>query len=141
MIRAYKLAEELGMDRQEFVERAAAAGVELRSAMASVDEDIAEKLRKKFGSAKKPKNVTEKRVEGRSGSIIRRRKKVEEASPEPVAVPEPIAAEAEPAPSPEAAVEPAVAEEDAPAASVPAEAAIAPEPAAVCGRGFIRRGR
>ncbi len=31
-IRAYKLAEELGMERAEFVEKAGAAGVELRSA-------------------------------------------------------------------------------------------------------------
>ena len=39
-IRAYKLAEELGMDRAEFVEKAAAAGVELRSAMASLEARI-----------------------------------------------------------------------------------------------------
>jgi hypothetical protein len=32
-IRAYKLAEELGMDRAEFVEKATAAGFELKSAM------------------------------------------------------------------------------------------------------------
>ena len=51
-IRAYKLAEELGIDRAEFVERAAAAGVPLKSAMASLDEAEVEKLREKLGGVR-----------------------------------------------------------------------------------------
>ena len=46
-IRAYKLAEELGLDRNEFVDRAKALGVELKSAMASVND--AEALLLKVG--------------------------------------------------------------------------------------------
>ena len=38
-IRAYRLAEELGIDRAEIVERPAAVGIELKSAMASLDDD------------------------------------------------------------------------------------------------------
>ncbi|MGI9590658.1 MAG: translation initiation factor IF-2 N-terminal domain-containing protein, partial [Myxococcota bacterium] len=113
-IRAYKLAEELGMDRQEFVEKAAAAGIELRSAMAPVDEDDAEKLRKKLGTPKAASSVTEKRVEGGGGAIIRRRKKkaAEEPPPEPVA--EPVSDVA-----PVAAEPGVVAEEDVAAAGEP----------------------
>jgi translation initiation factor IF-2 len=117
-IRAYKLAEELGMDRAEFVEKAAAAGVELRSAMASLDDAEAEKLRKKLGAPKVKQNITEKRVErGAGAAVIRRRKK-----PQPAPPPEP-AAEEEPAP-----VEvPAVAAEQPPAAE---ELPVEPEPEA-----------
>jgi translation initiation factor IF-2 len=112
-IRAYKLAEELGMERTEFVEKAAAAGVELKSAMASLDEDVADDLRQKLGKAPEKKVVTERRVEaGKSGAaVIRRRKRAEPEpppEPEPVPEPEPMVAEAEP--------EPEVVEEEPPAA-------------------------
>ena len=52
-IRAYKLAEELGIDRNEIVEKAAAVGIELKSAMAALDEDQADELRSKLGGTKK----------------------------------------------------------------------------------------
>ncbi len=88
-IRAYKLAEELGIDRAEFVERAAALASPLKSAMASLDEDEVEKLRKKLGGVRlSPGAVTESRVGGDTGSaVIRRRKK---AAPEPPPVVEPV---------------------------------------------------
>ena len=67
-IRAYKLAEELGIDRVEFVEKAAAIGVDLKSAMAAIDEDVAQELRQKLGSAKKDKGaVTESSRNARQG--------------------------------------------------------------------------
>jgi len=127
-IRAYKLAEELGIDRNEFVERAAAAGIPLKSAMASLDEAEVEKLRKKLGGVRAPSGaVTESRVGGDTGSaVIRRRKK---AAPEPIPIPvvEPVAAQAavvtlvapppvagEPIPEPEAIPEPIRAAEVAP---------------------------
>ncbi len=89
-IRAYKLAEELGIDRNDFVERAAAVGVELKSAMASLDEAEVDRLRKKLGGVRlAPGAVTESRVEGDTGgAVIRRRKKV---APEPPPVVEPAA--------------------------------------------------
>ena len=85
-IRAYRLAEELGIDRAEIVERAAAVGVELKSAMAALDEDQAADLRAKLGGGKR-KDVSETRVvSGKGGgAIIRRRKR---AAPEPEPVPE-----------------------------------------------------
>ena len=133
-IRAYKLAEELGLDKSDLVEKAAALGVALKSAMATVSEENADLLRKKLGSDKRKELVTESRVEAKGGAIIRRRKRAEpepepvpEPEPEPVSVPEPVevappVVELEPAvdgvaaaPQPEPAVgeppaEPAVAE-------------------------------
>jgi translation initiation factor IF-2 len=139
-IRAYKLAEELGLDRAEFVERAAEIGVELRSAMASIDDEVADELRAKLGVPKQEKQVvTESRVQRGSGAaVIRRRKKVAEPEPEPVvevveeapvqvalpptevgeepASPEPLSAE------PEVVAEPSAAEAPTPAEVKPAAA-------------------
>ena len=88
-IRAYRLAEELGIDRAEIVERAAAVGVELKNAMAALDEEQVADLRAKLGGIKR-KDVSETRVvSGKAGgAIIRRRKRV---APEPVPEPEPVA--------------------------------------------------
>ena len=117
-IRAYKLAEELGLDRAEFVEKANAAGVELKTAMASIDVEDAEKLRKKLGGTKPRVDVIEKRVEAGSGSAVirRRKKKIVDPPPEPVveAAPEPVASEPEPGEEPAIA-----AEADEPAADGP----------------------
>ncbi|MFV1977853.1 MAG: translation initiation factor IF-2 [Myxococcota bacterium] len=88
-IRAYKLAEELGLDKSDLVEKAAAFGIVLKSAMATVGDEDAELLRKKLGSSKRKKLVTESRVEAKGGAIIRRRKRVE-PEPEPAPVPEPV---------------------------------------------------
>jgi len=106
-IRAYKLAEELGLDKSDLVEKAAALGVALKSAMATVGEEDVELLRKKLGARKRKKLVTESRVEAKGGAIIRRRKRAE-PEPEP-APPEP----AEEAPPP-VAVEPVVSVESPP---------------------------
>jgi translation initiation factor IF-2 len=110
-IRAYKLAEELGLDKSDLVERAAALGIALKSAMATVGEEDVELLRKKLGTRKSKKLVTESRVEAKGGAVIRRRKRAE---PEP-APPEPVeeappAVEIEPAVSVETPPEPAVVE-------------------------------
>jgi len=113
-IRAYKLAEELGIDRAAIVDRAAEVGIELKSPMAAVDDETAAQLREKLGKAAEPTSVvTERRVQQSGGSaVIRRRKKAApEAPPEPIAeeVPavsvESIGAEPEPA-SEEPEIEP-----------------------------------
>ena len=90
-------------------------GVELKSAMASIDEEDAEKLREKFGEKAAKEVVTEKRVTRKGGSaVIRRRKKAE---PEPVPEPEvPPASEPKPRPA---------APEPTPEPSSPAEVAVA----------------
>ncbi len=103
-IRAYKLAEELGIDRAAIVDRAAEVGIELKSPMAAVDDETAAQLREKLGKAAEPTSVvTERRVQQSGGAaVIRRRKKAAEIEPEPVveelpASPaESIAAEPEP---------------------------------------------
>ena len=90
-IRAYKLAEELGIDRNDFVEQAAAHGVEFKSVMASLDEDTVELLREKIGGAtRKKRAMDERRLESKSGTTVvrRRRRKEPEPEPEPVVEPE-----------------------------------------------------
>ncbi len=118
-VRAYKIAEELGMDRNEFVAKAHEFGVELRSAMASVEEADAELLRRKLGKATGVVSESH-RVETKGGSaVIRRRKKVK--APEPV--------EELPAPTPEEDVAPVEALEP-PVESVATAAEEAAEPIA-----------
>jgi translation initiation factor IF-2 len=105
-IRAYKLAEELGFEREELLTKAAELGIPLRSAMVALDEEQVQLLREKLGE--KPKVQTEERRVG-SGVIRRRRKKAgaplpaapevaeegpeseaaEPAAEEPSAIPEP----------------------------------------------------
>jgi translation initiation factor IF-2 len=145
-IRAYKLAEELGIDRVEFVAKAAELGYPLKSAMASLEDDEAELIRRKLGKAPAtPQLVTEKRVEVESGAaVIRRRKKA--PPPQPVAAPvvaappsaELAAAEAAPveADATETGSEPELAPEpELPIQVVPvaAEAAAVARPAAEAG--------
>jgi translation initiation factor IF-2 len=100
-IRAYKLAEELGIERGEFVEQAAQVGVELKSAMASLDEAEVELLREKLGGVTAAKkSMDEHRLEGKSGTTVVRRRKRKEPEPEPEPIPEPEAiAEVTAAPS------------------------------------------
>ena len=126
-IRAYKLAEELGIERAEIVEKAAAVGIELKSPMSSLDDEEAEQLREKLGKPSAPKGeMVERRVEGRGGATIIRRKKKKAPEPEPEPeepeVEEPAAEEAAEPVEPEAEPEPIAAEADS-----PAEDAVAPE--------------
>jgi translation initiation factor IF-2 len=91
-IRAYKLAEELGIDRNEFVEQAASHGVELKNAMASLDDDAVELLREKIGGAARKKHaVDERRLEGKGGTTVVRRRRRKEPDPPPAPAPEPVA--------------------------------------------------
>jgi translation initiation factor IF-2 len=143
-IRAYKIAEELGIERNEFVEKAREAGIELRNAMAPVDEEEAQLLREKLG-APESKAITEERMASHSGgAVIRRRKKAKEPEPEPEPEPEivpesevaaePVAEtpEGEEAPAEGAEPEPEPVEEPEPiaAADIPSEPVAAPAPAA-----------
>ncbi len=87
-IRAYKIAEELGIDRNDFVEKAKSVGVDLASPMASVDDDVAGELRLKLGGHVPGAQVVERRVEAEGGSaVIRRRRRA--PAPAPTPVPEP----------------------------------------------------
>ncbi|MCA9503856.1 MAG: translation initiation factor IF-2 [Myxococcales bacterium] len=87
-IRAYKLAEELGIERNDFVEQARQHGVELKSAMAALEEDQIELLREKLGGGARKSRVVEERVEAKDGTTVvrRRRKKAPEPPPEPEVV-------------------------------------------------------
>jgi translation initiation factor IF-2 len=100
-IRAYKIAEELGIDRNDFVEKAKSVGVDLASPMASIDDDVASELRQKLGGHVPGAQVIERRVEGGGGAVIRRRKRAPEPAPAPpieataaAVAPPPVAAEA-----------------------------------------------
>jgi len=129
-IRAYKLAEELGLEKSEFVEKAESFGVALKSAMATVSEEEADLLRKKLGTQKPKRLVTESRVEAKGGAIIRRRKRAEPEpppEPEPEEVAPPVV-EPEPAVAEDAPAEPAVDEQPAePATDLPTPEPIAAE--------------
>jgi len=130
-VRAYKIAEELGIERNEFVEKAKALGIELRNAMATLDEEQITLLREKL-SIKKTSGVTEARVERKGGAVIRRRKRTAEAEPEAVLAPlELVATEPAPAAESEAetAGEGAPEPELEPAAAAAAAAADAEAPA------------
>ncbi len=107
-IRAYKLAEELGIDRAELVEKAKAFGVELKTAMSSLDEEEAAQLRQRIGGGSGSSEVVEKTVEAEGGrKVIRRRRRMKVEEPEPEPAPAPVAAEpvATPAPVEEEPVE------------------------------------
>ncbi len=136
-IRAYKLAEELGLERNEFVEKARAVGFDLKNAMAALEEEEVEQIRAKLTGEKPKEKFVEKRVEGsKGGAVIRRRKKVEEVEtkPEdvapaveevPIEEPPPVA---EPEPEQEVVVEPPTAAEPAAAAEAKTSAVKAKKP-------------
>jgi translation initiation factor IF-2 len=141
-VRAYKLAEELKLDREELVSKARELGIDIRSAMSSLEDEQVELLRRRLGQAS-AETHTEKRV---GQQVIRRRRKIVEEAPEPIAAePEPVAEEPvapEPEPvlvvEPEPVTEPELEPEEAPiqepaAVEVPeplAAAAAAPAPTA-----------
>ncbi|MDJ0868522.1 MAG: translation initiation factor IF-2 N-terminal domain-containing protein, partial [Myxococcota bacterium] len=66
-IRAYKIAEELGIDRAELVDKAKSVGIDLRSPMASLDDEEATQLREKLGGSAPGAQVVERRVESKAG--------------------------------------------------------------------------
>ncbi|MBW2273100.1 MAG: translation initiation factor IF-2 [Deltaproteobacteria bacterium] len=124
-IRAYKLAEEFGIEKNEFVEKAKALGFELKSAMAALTEEVAEDLRVKLGGgvAAKKAEMVEERVQRRGGgSVIRRRKR---ATPEPAPSEEAAEPELVAAPVDVATAESAAVAEEAP--SLPEGPAVAAE--------------
>ncbi|MEB2346976.1 MAG: translation initiation factor IF-2 [Deltaproteobacteria bacterium] len=129
-IRAYKIAEELGIDRNDLVEKAKSVGVELVSPMASIEDDVANELRHKLGGLVPGAQVIERRVEGQSGgAVIRRRKRAPE--PAPVVVAEPAPAAVPPAAAEPVAPEPEEVEEPALPARVEPEPAPVEEPAPI----------
>ena len=88
-IRAYKLAEELGIERHEFVDRAAEVGVELKNAMAALDDAQVTLLREKLGQPDRAaRQMVERRVESKQGTTVLRRRKRAEPEPEPASAEE-----------------------------------------------------
>ena len=138
-IRAYKLAEELGIDRTEFVEQAAQHGVELKSAMASLDEAEVELLREKIGGATPAaRSMDVQRLEGKGGKTVVRRRRRKEPEPEPEPIPEPevvaeavVAAPVEESPSEETASPETTEEPSAEDSGIAADAGATEKAAAV----------
>src|SRR5262245_66567146 len=89
-VRAYKIAEELGIDRNESADGARERGIDLKNAMASVDDDQAAMLRDKLG--RRQGNRLEARLEAKGAAVIRRRKRAAPGEPAvDLPEPEPIA--------------------------------------------------
>ncbi len=108
-VRAYKIAEELGIDRNEFVAKAKELGVDLRNAMAPLEDAQIALLREKLAVKKTGDKITEARVEVGGGAVIRRRKRsAPEALVEPEPAPEPQPLAVAPLVAPEPAQEPAL---------------------------------
>nr|WP_320115926.1 translation initiation factor IF-2 [uncultured Desulfuromonas sp.] len=113
-IRIYELAQRMGLENKELLERLQQAGIEAKSHMSVIDEDVVKSLDgKKEESATQEEPVfDEKRI---NTGLIRRRRKAE--PPKPVE---------EPKPEPETEVEQPVAETPEPVAEVAAEVAEEP---------------
>ncbi len=134
-IRAYKLAEELGIEKGEFVDRARSIGIELKNPMATVGDAEAALLRERLGD-RAGALVTEARVEGSAGgaAVIRRRRRAAPPEPTPVVEVEapkelePAGALAEPGGEPEPALVEEVIEAPAPDAPVAPVRPVVPEP-------------
>jgi translation initiation factor IF-2 len=121
-IRAYKLAEELKLEREELIAKATELGVEIRSPMSALEPDVAELLRRRLGAATEV--VTEERRVG--GTVVRRRRKRQEAESAGEESAEAVAELPEPSPiAPQPALPPETAEETEP------EVAPAREPAPI----------
>ena len=92
-IRAYKLAEELEIDKDEFVEKVKALGIELKSATSALTEEQAAEVRSTFDVPieRSPRPaMDERRLERKGGSAVIRRRKRAEPEPPPVPEPEPV---------------------------------------------------
>ncbi len=113
-IRAYKLAAELGLEKNEFMDKLARLGINLRGPMSGLDEEQVAAVRARLGG-----KMTEERVEKRAagGAVIRRRRRPVAPAPEPAD-----------APLEQPSAEPAAAAAEAPADSL---APLAEEPPAV----------
>ncbi len=89
-IRIYELAQQMGVENKELLERLQQAGIEAKSHMSVVDEDAVRKIEQAKESAVDPVvTFEEKRV---NSGLIRRRRKVEpvvESVPEVVQEPQP----------------------------------------------------
>jgi len=124
-IRIYELAQQMGVENKELLERLQKAGIEAKSHMSVVDEEAVRSLDKaKAATEATPVSFDEERV---NTGLIRRRRKVEPPQPvEEVVGAEPTAAEevvAEPAP----VVEEATVEEVVQQTPVTAEKVVEPQ--------------
>lgn len=86
-IRAYKLAEELGIEKHEFVEKVRALGVELKGPTAALEDKQIALVREKLGGVPSKRNVEEKRVVRKGGTAVIRRRRRVEPEPEPKPIP------------------------------------------------------
>ena len=77
-MRAYSLATELGLGREELIKKAAEIGIEIRNPMASLDEDVVTTIRRRL-SATPAAGTVQKRV---GSTVIRRRKRKTEGEGE-----------------------------------------------------------
>jgi translation initiation factor IF-2 len=80
-LRVYELARELNLENKELLEKIAGMGMDVKSHMASLDEDAIAQIKRGLFGSKDPKQVVEdKRIQP---NVIRRRKKLVPVSEEP----------------------------------------------------------
>ena len=82
-MRAYNLASELGLEREELIKKAAEIGIEIRNPMASLDDETVATIRRRLSSAPDHRHGAEARrhrrdpapqAQGRGGRRARRRR-------------------------------------------------------------------
>jgi len=82
-LRAFQLAQELGIENKEFLQVMSSIGIPLKSHMSSIEESEVEAIKEKIANFKRGRTI-ETRVKG---SIIRRR--AAPTKPEPAPAPPP----------------------------------------------------
>ncbi|RJP93435.1 MAG: translation initiation factor IF-2 [Desulfobacteraceae bacterium] len=83
-LRVYELARELNLENKELLDKIAEMGMDVKSHMASLDEDAIAQIKKGLFGSKDPKEIVEdKRIQP---NVIRRRRKLVPVSDEPEAL-------------------------------------------------------
>ncbi|PIP42624.1 MAG: translation initiation factor IF-2 [Desulfobacterales bacterium CG23_combo_of_CG06-09_8_20_14_all_51_8] len=91
-LRVYELARELNLENKALLDKMEEMGIEAKSHMSSLDEDVISQIKNTLFGKKEPEKIVEdKRIKP---NVIRRRKKIVEPPPEP-AQPMEVSAEAE----------------------------------------------
>ncbi|OGP86848.1 MAG: hypothetical protein A2Y95_01450 [Deltaproteobacteria bacterium RBG_13_65_10] len=85
-LRAFQLAQELGIENKEFLQVMSSIGIPLKSHMSSIEESEVEAIKEKIANFKRGRTI-ETRVKG---SIIRRRAAPTKPEPAPAPAPEPV---------------------------------------------------
>ena len=62
-LKVHEIAKELGVSSKEVIEKAKAIGIEITSHLSSVEDDVANKIRKEFGKKAGGKSFRKERLQ------------------------------------------------------------------------------